>query len=191
MTTGTGEAGARSRCRRQSAQPTARGPALGLSGRLARWLVLGLAVCCGASALAADNLRLTFSDAPPNPQRIGTARRGLTLEVAEGAEVGLARSRGTESRAAWAGAFGWVSVASVPRDAESLVLTAQREDGAVRVALAVARKRGDELLRYRSEVLAAPGEWLPLWQPAPAPGARVYRAGGRSDGLWLRVELPR
>jgi hypothetical protein len=53
------------------------------------------------------------------------------------------------------------------------------------------RKAGDDLLRYESEVLAIPGEWLPLWQPAGSAGdsdRRVYGTREKGDSLWLLVE---
>lgn len=139
----------------------------------------------------AETYRLTLASEPPAGGRLSTAPPGVSVQAAEGATVTLARSRGAESRAAGVGPFGWVSVASVPVHAESLRLTVSREGDEVRVQLVVARKAGDDLLRYEGDVFATPGEWLPLWQPAGGAretGHRTYSTRRDDDSLWLRVE---
>ncbi|MHA7815191.1 MAG: hypothetical protein ACX93N_01835 [Pseudohaliea sp.] len=139
----------------------------------------------------AETYRLTLAPQPPASGTLTTASPGVSVQAAEGATVTLARSRGAESRAAGVGPLGWVSVASVPASAERLRLTLSREGDEVRVQLVVARKAGDDLLRYEGEVFATPGEWLPLWQPAGGAqetGHRTYSTRRDDDSLWLRVE---
>jgi hypothetical protein len=141
----------------------------------------------------AEIYRLTLAPQPPARGALTTASPGVTVQAADGATVTLARSRGTESRATGVGRLGWVSVANVPATGESLHLTVSGEGDEVRVHLAVARKDGEDQLRYESEVLAVPGEWLPLWQPAEGGqqnGRRVYRTRSDDDSLWLLVEKP-
>jgi len=139
----------------------------------------------------AQTYRLTLAPAPPASGILTTASPGVSLQAADGATVTLARSRGAGSRATGVGPLGWVAVASVPTSAERLRLTVSGEGDEVRVQLDVARKAGDDLLRYESEVLAIPGEWLPLWQPAGSAGdsdRRVYGTREKGDSLWLLVE---
>jgi hypothetical protein len=144
-----------------------------------------------AASSMAETYRLTLASEPPAGGSLSTAPPGVSVQAAEGATVTLARSRGAESRAAGVGRFGRVSMASVPVNAESLRLTVSREGDEVRVQLEVARKAGDDLLRYEGEVFATPGEWLPLWQPASdaeSTGRRIYRTRSDDDSLWLLVE---
>lgn len=139
----------------------------------------------------AETYRLTLASQPPASGTLTTASLGVSVQAAEGATVTLTRSRGAEGRAAGVGPLGWVSVASVPATAESLRLTLSRDEDEVRVQLVVARKAGDDLLRYEGEVFATPGEWLPLWQPASdaeSTGRRIYRTRSDEDSLWLLVE---
>jgi hypothetical protein len=140
----------------------------------------------------AETYRLTLAPQPPVSGALTTASPGVTVQAADGATVTLARSRGTESRATGVGRLGWVSVANVPATGESLRLTMSGEGDEVRVKLAIARKAGDDLLRYEGEVRATPGEWLPLWQPiggTKGEGSRTYSTRRDDDSLWLRVEI--
>jgi hypothetical protein len=163
-------------------------PVIALLFRTLACTMLGVAFSVSVSA--GEVFRVTLASEPPAHNRASTAPAGISLEVAEGAEVRLARAAGQVSRGAAMGPLGWVSVDQVPRDAESLLLVAEREEGAVRVTLTVARRDGDRLLRYESTLLAVPGEWLSLWRPAEPAGARRYGTERRDDSLWLLVETP-
>ena len=169
-------------------RPTRLLPLIAVFLRTLACTMLGVALSVNASA--GEVFRVTLASEPPSHDRISTAPAGISLEVAEGTEVRLARAAGQVSSGAAIGPLGWVSVDQVPRDAESLRLVAEREGGAVRVTLTVARREGDRLLRYESTLLAAPGEWLPLWRPAAPSGARRYGTERRDDSLWLLVETP-
>jgi hypothetical protein len=163
-------------------------PVIAVLFRTLACTMFGLSLSVNASA--GEVFRVTLASEPPAHNRISTAPAAISLEVAEGTEVRLARASGLVSGAAAIGPLGWVSVDQVPRDAESLRLVAEREEEAVRVTLAIARREGDRLLRYESTLHAVPGEWLPLWRPAEPSGARRYGTQHRDDSLWLLVETP-
>jgi hypothetical protein len=167
-------------------------PPISRAARLLAYLTVVVVLLPGlAIPSIAETYRLTLAPQPPARGALTTASPGVTVQAADGATVTLTRSRGTESRATGVGRLGWVSGASVAATGESLRLTVSGEGDAVRVQLKVARKAGEDLLRYESEVLAVPGEWLPLWRPAGRAeqhGGRVYRTRSDDDSLWLLVE---
>jgi hypothetical protein len=156
-------------------------------------LALLLAGTTAPGAAQARDLTLRLSTAPPVSGVVSTRRDAdLSLAVRSGDTVRFMREEGREERLAGGAVFPWVSVQSVPRDSDSVILTPTLEaDGSVRVAVDVAIRRDDSVTRYSSTVTADPGEWVRLFGAGPEVPRGVKRYGTASlgqDSLFLRVD---
>ena len=172
-----------------------RGAERRLSRRSAKVLCALMAPFLAALAVtaAAQNLSVQLASAPPAPGLVSTGSSDtLSLVLQSGQTVNFAREAGRELRLQGRRLLPWSLVQEVARDQDSVTVTPTlQDDGNVLVELDVAYKRGDARQRYRSTVLAPPGEWVRLLGSGPESTARVKRLGTQDagrDSLYLRVE---
>ena len=119
----------------------------------------------------------------------------LSFLLQSGQTVAFAREAGRELRLQGRRLLPWSLVQEVARDQDSVTVTPTlQDDGNVLVELDVAYKRGDARQRYRSTVIAPPGEWVRLLGSGPGSADGVRRLGTQDagrDSLYLRVEQQR
>jgi len=157
-----------------------------------------LAVCLSAllwvaPSVSAQNLRFTLAAQLPTSGIISTREsNNLSFTIMSGSRVSFTRSSGRAYQLQAVGGFAWTQVQELPRDADYVALVPTlKDDGSIEVMVDVARKVDQRQQRYRSTLLAQPGEWLQLFGPAmqQSGGTEVYGTQtGLGDSLFLLVE---
>ncbi len=133
-------------------------------------------------------LQITFSEQPQSGKRrvIGSSKEELPrLSVMNGQTVSFSRSSEPDYAV-----HTWAAVVSEIQEHQAVQVTPRFTGEQVSLLVIRDISQSGELTRLSTRITGRPGEWIPLFQPMDESG-RVFRAGKKSDALYIRVDPAR
>ncbi|MEP5765421.1 MAG: hypothetical protein ABJ308_12550 [Halieaceae bacterium] len=170
-----------------------------VAAQLPRTGVLLLLILPLSALQAAENLKISFSEAKPAQGKVYSSNSAAPireLRVLDGNTVNLQTERGRHYEAR-AGGWRWTQVQEVAAQVNAVSITPHLEGDNVDLEVQVFRQDEDRRSTYNTVISGPIGEWLQLLGPEQQSrhGSKVYGTGSSkagasySQGLYIKVEI--